>query len=306
MGSSARRVMKFISLLCIGFLLFIGCNSPSSDAPPDVINLSDLDDPAVQNKIFNAAINETDLQFQRNPSGEKVFHAANEEQPYTGWVKNIRKLQQFQNGKKHGIYISWYGNWQEGEEGHYKNGLRDGVWIQWSPIGEKESQGSYKDGKRDGLWTLWDPNGEKDSEITYEDGRVLKSIRKSHTDSDKSGFDEHAGNTVPFAFVFRNSTQDKGQLGLPEDAKLRIGKGKINEIKYSPDGTRIAVATSIGIWLYDVHSGKELAVPGETGAVRKIAFSPDGKTLATIGNDSAPPMLSIYGMQSLDDKRGNL
>ena len=49
------------------------------------------------------------------------------------------------------------------------------------------------------------------------------------------------------------------QLGLPEGAKARLGKGWISEtaysaIAYAPDGARLAVASSVGIWLYDVEA----------------------------------------------------
>ena len=43
--------------------------------------------------------------------------------------------------------------------------------------------------------------------------------------------------------------QDYTQLNLPEGANLRLGKGKIEEIQYSPDGTRLAAASSIGVWV---------------------------------------------------------
>ena len=70
-----------------------------------------------------------------------------------------------------------------------------------------------------------------------------------------------------------------------ESAKMRLGKGRINDIKFSPDGRRFAVATSIGIWMYDAHTGEELALlavlPGEGRMVTTIAFSPDGRTLAS-------------------------
>ena len=39
--------------------------------------------------------------------------------------------------------------------------------------------------------------------------------------------------------------------GYPTGAKVRLGKGQIYDLKYSPDGTRLAVTSSIGIWLYD-------------------------------------------------------
>ena len=42
--------------------------------------------------------------------------------------------------------------------------------------------------------------------------------------------------------------QEYTRWGLPEGAKLRLGKGRVNRIAYSPDGARLAVAGSIGIW----------------------------------------------------------
>ena len=72
------------------------------------------------------------------------------------------------------------------------------------------------------------------------------------------------------------------QWGLPEGAKARLGKGHIREISYFPDSTRLAVASSIGIWIYDADSGEELVLlTGHTGGVISVGFSPDGKTIAT-------------------------
>lgn len=72
------------------------------------------------------------------------------------------------------------------------------------------------------------------------------------------------------------------RLGLPEGAKARFGKGRIHQVKYFPDGKRLAVATSIGIWIYDVQTGEALdLLTGHTAPVKSIAFSPDGETLAT-------------------------
>ena len=67
---------------------------------------------------------------------------------------------------------------------------------------------------------------------------------------------------------------DYTQWGLPEGAKFRIGKGWISEIACSPSGDRIAVASSIGVWLYDAHSGAEISLlTGHRGVVRCVAFS---------------------------------
>ena len=79
--------------------------------------------------------------------------------------------------------------------------------------------------------------------------------------------------------------QDEAESHFAEGAKMRLGKGRINDIKFSPDGRRFAVATSIGIWMYDTQTGEELSLiavlPGEGRDVTAMAFSPDGKTLAS-------------------------
>ena len=71
------------------------------------------------------------------------------------------------------------------------------------------------------------------------------------------------------------------QGNLSEGAKARL-EGIIEDIQFSPDGTRFAVASRIGIWIYNAHMGKELKLlTGHTGTVLSVAFSPDGRTIAS-------------------------
>ena len=89
-------------------------------------------------------------------------------------------------------------------------------------------------------------------------------------------------------FVQYSFAQNDNPLSLPEGAKARLGKGLITlgAIAYSPDGTRLAVSSSLGIWLYDAHTGTEVALLQENRSISSIlsvlavAFSPDGSTLA--------------------------
>ena len=81
--------------------------------------------------------------------------------------------------------------------------------------------------------------------------------------------------------------EDYTRWGLPEGAKMRLGKGMISEIKYSPDGTKLAVASTIGIWLYNAQTGEELDLyTGHTDMVSSVSFSSDGNTIASASWDS--------------------
>ena len=94
-----------------------------------------------------------------------------------------------------------------------------------------------------------------------------------------------------------NFAQDNTKVGLPEAAIARLGKGGINLMRFSPDGTRLAVGTDIGVWLYDVPHGKEIALfTGHTGQVNALAFSSDGKILASSG--FANPVIQLWDMDS--------
>ena len=90
---------------------------------------------------------------------------------------------------------------------------------------------------------------------------------------------------LPLLFVncFLSSafSQDYTHWSLPNGAKMRLGKGRITgDIVFSPDNAVLAVGSSIGTWLYDVHTGNELKLLTEdSDYVTSVAFSPDGKTV---------------------------
>ena len=58
---------------------------------------------------------------------------------------------------------------------------------------------------------------------------------------------------------------------------------------FSPDGRTVAVSTGhdgAAVGLFDVGTGRELrTVRGRQGLIAGLAFSPDGKRLATGGSD---------------------
>ena len=71
---------------------------------------------------------------------------------------------------------------------------------------------------------------------------------------------------------------------LPEAAIIRLGKGRIGRsdraVAFSPNGQFLAVASSIGVWMYDVATSDELSLL-PVGLANSVSFSPDGTTLAS-------------------------
>ena len=91
----------------------------------------------------------------------------------------------------------------------------------------------------------------------------------------------------PGALADTGDKDDYTLWELPEGAKRRLGKGMFTDMQLSSDGTRLAIASSTGIWLYDVNTGKETSLlTNNTDLIGLVAFSPDGKTLASIGGSN--------------------
>ena len=97
---------------------------------------------------------------------------------------------------------------------------------------------------------------------------------------------------------------------LPDDAIMRLGKGALGHgdraIAFSPDSTRLAVASAIGIWLYDVATGTEVALlGGHTGGVTSVAFSPDGTMLASGSEDETIKLWVVATHTNIATLRGH-
>jgi WD40 repeat protein len=95
-------------------------------------------------------------------------------------------------------------------------------------------------------------------------------------------------------------------LSFPKNFRLVHG-GPVNGVAYSPDGTRVATASSdktAKVW--DATNGHLLlTLSGHSARINGIAFSPDGKQLATASDDGAVHLWDASNGRDLMTLSGN-
>lgn len=87
---------------------------------------------------------------------------------------------------------------------------------------------------------------------------------------------------------------------LPDGARFRIGKGRLNAIAISPDSEQLAIGSGIGIAVYNVSDAASVAFLADEriAGAETVAYSPDGKTLAGAGRE-----ISLWDTQTLTLKQ---
>ena len=87
---------------------------------------------------------------------------------------------------------------------------------------------------------------------------------------------------------------------LPENAIARLGRGRATSIAFSPDSTRLAVATHIGLWWYELAEMQPIALwETERGMLSAVAFSNDRQWIATGNSDGTVKVLDIQNQQCI-------
>ena len=75
---------------------------------------------------------------------------------------------------------------------------------------------------------------------------------------------------------------------LPDGATARLGKGAMGEddraVALSPDGRCLAVASAIGVWLYETARSRAMALLPSSRQVHSVSFSLDGTLAAGLDN----------------------
>ena len=99
------------------------------------------------------------------------------------------------------------------------------------------------------------------------------------------------------AMLSNSWAEDKRHNDLPENAIARLGKGGVNIMRFSPDGARLVVGTDVGLWIYNIADRTETSLSnGYTGRINALAFSADGKMLASGGYNN--PVVQLWEMDT--------
>lgn len=81
---------------------------------------------------------------------------------------NKKLVGRYEEGKREGVWSSWYEDGQLKSEAKYRNGKRHGFSKTWYPNGQLRYKGRYHHGERSGEWTFYDREGEVVKKERYD------------------------------------------------------------------------------------------------------------------------------------------
>ena len=100
--------------------------------------------------------------------------------------------------------------------------------------------------------------------------------------------------------------QDVTQWHTSEHAPPSLGTTQTNAIVFSPNGTRLAVATANGIAVYDTYTGKALTLfSTPLNSVTALAFSPDNGVVVSANADATIDLWNAHTREHIKNFIGH-
>lgn len=139
-------------------------------------------------------------------------------------------------------------------------------------------------GSIDGTWKAWDLETKKERIAGDMKGHAIRGLAFSHDGKTLALVSSDKGKQAKESIVqLIDVATNKERLTL----RWGVGSNAKDGVSFSADGRIIAAANASFLKLWDASTGKELAdLKGHTSAVPSLAFSPDGRTLASASWDS--------------------
>ena len=91
-----------------------------------------------------------------------------------------------------------------------------------------------------------------------------------------------------------------------EIAVLKGHEGGVNQVVFSPDGSRVVTASSDAVWLWDAQSGREIPVMEQhLNVINQIALSPDGSRIVTVSDDKTARLWDVQSGHEIAVLKGH-
>jgi antitoxin component YwqK of YwqJK toxin-antitoxin module len=90
---------------------------------------------------------------------DSVVNTGESIQKYKNGVIRMRGM--MKDGKREGLWKSWYENGTPWSETTFAAGVRDGKTVTWYENGNKRYEGAYTNDMESGKWTYWDEKGKE-------------------------------------------------------------------------------------------------------------------------------------------------
>ena len=109
------------------------------------------------------------------------------------------------------------------------------------------------------------------------------------------------------ALTFNSHTEalDESNSANEMTRLLRIGSGTPQGVSWSPDGKTLAVATGLGVFLYDAVTFDQVGFIDVGDMVTEMAFSPDGENLA-VARETIVSVWDVSSGQKLAEMEGDI
>lgn len=92
---------------------------------------------------------------------------------------------------------------------------------------------------------------------------------------------------------------------LPDGAIARSGQGLVFDMAFSPDNTSLAVATRVGVWMYEIDTMQPVKLfETERGMLSNVILSPNGKWVVTSNGDGIIKVREIESQQCVAKIQG--
>jgi len=166
-----ENISNLLSLYRYSIFLFLAlvasCGSP------------DLSQPEILEKAKKEAI-PIDSLSRKLMYGMMQLYVDGEEIPFTGWVKELHSnralhsLGYLRDGRKQGIWISWYPNGKIEKHVGWKNDYYQGIFQTWHKNGNRKVIGQTTEGEMDGEWKGYYMNGQIGSLSLNKLGQLIR------------------------------------------------------------------------------------------------------------------------------------